>query len=192
MCASRFLKSATRKDQYPKSPLPKISFAGRSNVGKSSLLNCLVGRKNLARTSSTPGRTQVINFFNIEDEFIFVDLPGYGYAKVPERIRAQWAPMIEELLAGDEQLELAVVIVDSRHQPSRLDLWMVEWLAQHQIPTQVVATKIDKVSKSKRSKALTVIKETLGVDSVLSFSAVTGEGKKQLWKVIQSVRCSKR
>ena len=188
MCASRFLKSATRKDQYPKSPLPKVSFAGRSNVGKSSLLNCLVGRKNLARTSSTPGRTQVINFFNIEDEFIFVDLPGYGYAKVPERIRVHWAPMIEELLVEDEQLKLAVVIVDGRHPPSRLDRWMVDWLAQHQVPIQVVATKIDKVSKNKRSKALATIEEALEIDGVLFFSAQTGEGKKQLWRIIQSVR----
>ena len=111
MCASRFLKSATRKDQYPKSPLPKVSFAGRSNVGKSSLLNCLVGRRNLARISSTPGRTQVINFFNIDDEFIFVDLPGYGYAKVPEQLRAHWRQVMQQYCQQRKSLRGVVLVM---------------------------------------------------------------------------------
>lgn len=188
MCASRFLRSAARKDQYPESHLPRVSFVGRSNVGKSSLLNCLVGRKRLARTSSTPGRTQVINFFNVDDEWIFVDLPGYGYAKVPERVRARWAPMIEEYLLEDQLLRLTVVIVDGRHQPSKLDQWMVEWLDQNEIQIQVVATKIDKVSKNNRPGALKLIRETLGVNDVILFSAVTGEGKKDIWRTIQNKR----
>jgi len=162
---------------------------GRSNVGKSSLLNCLVGRKELARTSSTPGRTQVINFFSIDDAWIFVDLPGYGFAKVPERVRSRWAPMIEEFLLGDERLRLAVVIVDSRHEPTILDQRMVHWLALKQIPAQVVATKIDKVSKNRRSSAITQIQEILGVEKVIPFSAVTREGKREIWRIIQDVCC---
>jgi GTP-binding protein len=148
----------------------------------------LIGRKKLARISSTPGRTQIINFFNIDEAWIFVDLPGYGYAKVPERVRARWAPMIEEFLVEGQLLRLAVVIVDSRHKPTRLDQWMVDWLDQNRIPAQVVATKIDKVSKNKRSRALAVIRETLGVDDVIPFSAVTGEGKKEIWRIIQNKR----
>lgn len=157
-------------------------------MGKSSLLNCLIGRKKLARISSTPGRTQTINFFEIDDTFIFVDLPGYGYAKVPEGVRARWAPMIEEFLAEDRLIKITVVIVDGRHRPSKLDVLMMGWLGQHRIPTQVVATKIDKVSKNKRPAALSEIGEVLGVDNVVPFSAVTGEGKKQLWRIIQNKR----
>lgn len=174
-----FVKSAAKKDQYPRSVLPRIAFVGRSNVGKSSLINCIVKRKSLAKTSSTPGRTQLINFFKVDETWLFVDLPGYGYAKVPQRIRAGWAAMIEECLLEDN-LKLVVLIVDARHQPTKLDRQMVEWMVDHGIPFLVAATKIDKVKKSMVSRNLSDLKSILEIESVLPFSAVTGQGKKIL------------
>ncbi len=133
--SAEFVTSATKPSQYPPVRLPEIAFAGRSNVGKSSLINCIVRRKSLAKTSSTPGRTQIINFFSIDDTWMFVDLPGYGYAKVPQRIRAGWAAMIEEFLL-EEGLKLVVLIVDARHQPTKLDRQVVEWMTLNHIPCQ--------------------------------------------------------
>lgn len=156
-------------------------------MGKSSLINCLVNRKRLARTSSTPGRTQVINFFNIDDRWVFVDLPGYGYAKAPRAVRERWAPMIEEFLAEDQRLALVVAIVDARHKPTPLDQMLVDWLQQLQALFQIaiVATKIDKISRGRRTEALQRIREILKVENVIPFSAVTGEGKQQLWSLIK-------
>lgn len=182
---AQFVKSATRKDEYPKSTLPGVAFLGRSNVGKSSVINSLVGRKNLARISSTPGRTQVINFFNVEDRWTFVDLPGYGYAKVPARVRAQWAPMIEEFLREYETLALVVAVVDSRHAPTELDRQMKQWLEFYRIPFQVVANKVDKLSSNQRRQALRQIGKSLEVPSVIPFSASSGEGRQELWTLIR-------
>lgn len=183
-----FVKSAAKKDQYPRSVLPRIAFVGRSNVGKSSLINCIVKRKGLAKTSSTPGRTQIINFFNVDDTWLFVDLPGYGYAKVPQRIRDTWAEMIEEFLLEDE-LKLVVLIVDARHEPTKLDCQMAEWMVHNQIPFQVVATKVDKVKKSKIAGNLSDLTGALKVESVLPFSAETGQGRKLLIQKFKEI-CS--
>jgi GTP-binding protein len=184
---ANFLKSATQRSEYPEIGLPQIAFVGRSNVGKSSLINSLVGRKNLARTSSTPGRTQIINFFEVDGTWVLVDLPGYGFAKVPKDIRDRWGPMIEEFLVGDDRLRLVVVILDSRHEPTKLDRNMIEWLSHFGVPFQLIATKFDKVAKSQRTRSLRRIRESLESEDVLPFSAVTGEGKKDLWKIINGI-----
>lgn len=187
MRSATFLKSATQRSEYPEIDLPQIAFVGRSNVGKSSLINCLVGRKKLARTSSNPGRTQIINFFMVDEGWVLVDLPGYGFAKVPQRVRNRWGPMIEEFLIGNDRLKLVVLIVDSRHEPTKLDQNMVEWLSHFGVPFQLVATKYDKVAKSRRVRSLRQIRESLGSEDILPFSATTGEGKKDLWKIINGI-----
>lgn len=181
-----FLKSATQKGEYPKLKLPKVAFSGRSNVGKSSLINSLVGKKGLARTSSSPGRTQVINFFNVEDRWIFVDLPGYGFAKAPKSIRVRWGDMVEEFLREDENLKLTVMMVDARREPTDLDLVMQEWLEQFSVPYQVVATKVDKLSSNKLQKSLNQIESVFNC-SVLPYSAATGMGKKELWRILERI-----
>jgi GTP-binding protein len=182
----QFIKSATHKDDYPKLQLPRIAFAGRSNVGKSSLINSLLGRKGVARTSSTPGRTQLINFFNVDDRWVFVDLPGYGFAKVPEKIRDRWGPMIEEFLGEEEKLKLTVMIVDARREPTELDLVMKQWLDEFEVPYQIVATKADKLSANRLRGSLNRIEEGFS-SSVVPYSAATGTGKKELWRVIERI-----
>ena len=169
-----FIKSAVAPEQYPRHILPEIAFIGRSNVGKSSLLNTLVNKKNLARISNTPGRTQLINFFNIENKLCFVDLPGYGYAKVPEHVKKQWQPMIESYLLQSKYLKSVVLIVDARHTPTRHDILMREWLQAYRIPVIIVATKIDKIPKTKQPRHIKIIRETLKVQSpehIFPFSA---------------------
>lgn len=182
-----FLRTATRKQDYPRVALPRIAFAGRSNVGKSSLINSLVGRKGLARTSSQPGRTQALNFFNIDNRWLFVDLPGYGFARVPQRIRDRWGPMIEEFLQSDELLRLGVVVIDARHEPSELDVVMVEYLRRFGVRLQVVATKVDKLSSNRRRQALELARRKLSETSIIPYSSATGEGKRQLWRIIREV-----
>jgi GTP-binding protein len=182
-----FIKSAVKPEQYPHHNLPEIAFIGRSNVGKSSLLNTLVNKKNLARISNTPGRTQLINFFNVDDKLCFVDLPGYGYAKVPQAIKEQWQPMIESYLSQSEYLQSVILIVDSRHPPTKHDLMMRDWLLAYQIPKIIVATKIDKIPKSKRQRQIKVVRNTLNLEpaeQVFPFSALTKEGFKPIWKAI--------
>ncbi len=182
-----FIKSAVKPDQFPRHILPEIAFIGRSNVGKSSLLNTLVHRKNLARISNTPGRTQLINFFLVDQNLCFVDLPGYGYAKVPEHVKKQWKPMIESYLMRSEHLKSAVLIVDSRHKPTKHDVMMREWLRAYDIPTIIVATKIDKIPKTKQPKQIKLISETLNIqptEPLLPFSALTGKGLKLVWQAI--------
>lgn len=183
----QFIKSATHKAHYPQHDLPEIAFIGRSNVGKSSLLNTLVNHKNLARISNTPGRTQVINFFNVENLLCFVDLPGYGYAKVPQAIRDQWQPMIETYLTQRENLRRVVLILDARHRPSQLDSMMYDWLMSYQIPMLIVATKIDKLPKTKIPAQSRLIREALNIPSaetIYPFSALTKEGFQTIWKAI--------
>ncbi len=180
-----FLKSATRKDEYPKLPLPKVGFVGGSNVGKSSLINSLVGRKGLARISATPGRTRAINFFRVDHRWIFADLPGYGFAKVSKRIRAGWGPMVEEFLKEDEALKLAVLIVDVRRLPSEMDRVMSKWLEYYSIGCQVVATKADKLSMNQCQRSIQQAKKSLQVSQIVPYSATTGLGRNQLWKIIR-------
>ena len=181
-----FLKSATHKGDYPKLKLPKIAFSGRSNVGKSSLINNLVGSKGLAWTSATPGRTQVINFFNVNDRWIFADLPGYGFAKVPANIQVRWGLMIEEFLREDENLKLTVMIVDARHEPTELDQVMKQWLDEFSIPHQLVATKVDKLSSNQLEKSLDRIKKVFNC-GVIPYSSATGMGKKDLWRILERI-----
>jgi len=179
--------SAVSSKQYPEDALPEIALAGRSNVGKSSFINKLLNRKNLARTSSKPGKTQTLNFFKINDQLYFVDVPGYGFAKVSKSEKEKWGRMIEEYFTGREELKAVVQIVDLRHPPTRDDIAMYEFLKHHQIPAIIVATKADKISKNQWQKHLKVTKETLGLekeDSLILFSSETGLGKDEAWKEI--------
>jgi len=171
------MKSTTRPDDFPRDQRPEIAFCGRSNVGKSSLLNTLTNVRGLARTSSTPGRTQTINFFVINESMYFVDLPGYGYAKVSKRIRESWGPMIEDYLRNREQLNLAFMIVDSRMAPTDSDVMMKQWLDRCRIPTTVVLTKTDKISNNQLHQALRQGTQILDTKEIIAFSAVTGAGK---------------
>jgi len=175
--SARFSKSATRPDDFPRDQRPEIAFCGRSNVGKSSLLNALTNVRGLARTSSSPGRTQTINFFVINENMYFVDLPGYGYAKVSKRVRESWGPMIEDYLRNREQLNLAFMIVDSRMAPTDSDVMMKQWLDRCRIPTTVVLTKTDKISNNQLHQALRQGTQTLDTKEIIAFSAVTGAGK---------------
>ena len=183
-----FIKSAFKREDYPPDALPEVAFAGKSNVGKSSLMNTLVNRKGLARTSSTPGRTQCLNFFFINQKLYFVDFPGYGFAKVPVEIKKQWKPMVETYLKSRKNLKLVVVILDCRREPSQDDSDLVEWLRFYEIPALVVLTKIDKISFGQRNQQKFLVKKMLKVedDHIVFFSAVTGEGKDDLWKKIRS------
>ena len=157
---------------------------GRSNVGKSSLINSLLGVKGLARTSSTPGRTQLINFFLINEAFYFVDLPGYGYARVPTEIKQEWGPMIEKYLATRKNLVLSIIIADSRHNPSKLDLMMKEWLEARQQPFIIVATKADKLSSNQLTKQMKQMDAQLGKGKVIPYSAITRRGAERIWRDI--------
>jgi len=182
----QFIQSATAKEGYPKQQLPKVVFSGRSNVGKSSLINSLVGRKGLARVSNTPGRTRVINFFNVEDRWMFVDLPGYGYAKVSQETRRQWKPMIEEFLSEGENLRLAIMVVDCRREPSDLDNMMQSQFEHLDIPYQIVATKSDKLSRAQLNRSLEGL-EKVFKSNVIPYSAATGMGKKELWHILERI-----
>lgn len=165
---------------------PEIAFLGRSNVGKSSLMNSLLQVTGLARTSSTPGRTQSLNFFLINESFYFVDLPGYGYAKVSKDKRQEWGRLIEKYLAERQQLVLSILIVDARHEPSPLDLQMKSWLQHFELPYLVVSTKADKLSMNEKRKSLQLAKKVLGTESIVQYSSVTRKGAKDIWNVIGS------
>lgn len=182
-----FLKSALKPEDLPRDGRPEIAFIGRSNVGKSSLLNTLLNRKGLAKTSSTPGKTQTLNYFDINGACYFVDLPGYGFAKVPMALKEQWNHYMTLYLQEREPLKLVCMLVDARHKPSALDLDMLSLLDEAAAPTLVVATKIDKLKQSERQANLTLIRETLQLDEeafILPFSSVTREGLAPLWEVI--------
>jgi GTP-binding protein len=184
-----FITSATKPPQYPEGDLPEIAFSGRSNVGKSSLINALVNRKNLVRTSSTPGRTQLINFFDVNGTFTLVDLPGYGFAKVPLEVKKQWGPMIEKYLSMRTTLRGVVLIIDIRRIPKEEDLQLLNWLRTFSIPPILVVTKCDKVSKNERERQLNLIAKELGVEkSALNpFSALSREGLENIWTQIETV-----
>jgi len=183
-----FIKSATRPGNYPPNQLPEIAFAGRSNVGKSSLINVLVNRKSLVRTSSTPGRTQLINFFNINDQFSLVDLPGYGYAKVPLAVKKAWGPMIRTYLEVRESLHGVIFIFDIRRVPREEDIRLLDWLEEFGVPTILVITKIDKINRSQREKQIMPILEETGLprDAFTLFSATTREGSEEIWERIEA------
>lgn len=184
--SATFIKSATSPEHYPRDGRPEIAFMGRSNVGKSSLINSLLGTRGLARTSSTPGRTQLINFFLINDAFYFVDLPGYGYARVPRDVKKHWGPMVEKYLATRSGLVLSIVITDSRREPTELDLLMKEWLEARGKPFIIVATKADKLSSNQLRANFSRASAVLGSSELVAYSAVTRSGAARLWKEITS------
>ncbi|MBJ9992189.1 ribosome biogenesis GTP-binding protein YihA/YsxC [Paenibacillus favisporus] len=186
---AEFIISAVGPDQYPVDALPEIALAGRSNVGKSSLINRLINRKNLARTSSTPGKTQHMNYYRINEALYFVDFPGYGYAKVSKTQRAAWGKMIEKYMLERQTLKLVLMVVDLRHPPTKDDVMMYDWLQHYDIPICVVATKADKIPKSRWQKHVKQMKESLLLrshDLFVMFSSELGVGKEELWAVIQS------
>ena len=188
--SATFLFSTTQPAHYPVDGRAEFAFVGRSNVGKSTLMNTLLKRNGLAKTSSTPGKTQTINFFDINESFYFVDLPGYGYAKVPINIKRKWGRTMNAYLRDREPLRLVVQLIDARHKPTELDLEMLELLDAVEVPTLLVATKTDKLKKSQRKKHLDRIRDTLELDEealLVPFSAVSGEGRRELWGVIEDL-----
>src|SRR5215203_3160022 len=183
---AEFIKSAFQETDWPRDFKPEIAFLGRSNVGKSSLINSLLAVRGLARTSSTPGRTQSLNFFDINNKFRFVDFPGFGYAKVPREIKSSWGEMATSYLAKRRQLVLSIHIVDSRHEPTKQDLQLHEWLAASDKPRLVVATKSDKLSNNELKTNLGHIARVLDDDSVMAYSAKSGRGRDEIWRAIKS------
>jgi GTP-binding protein len=185
--SAEFVTSATKPSQYPPAGLPEVAFAGRSNVGKSSLINVLVNRKRLVKTSATPGRTQLVNFFDINDYISFVDLPGYGYARVPAAVKKKWGPMIETYLSGRETLKGVVVILDIRRTPGEEEQNLIDWLAHYSIACILVLTKVDKLSKTKQGNQRTAIARALDLDSddLIMFSAKTRKGREDVWRAIE-------
>jgi GTP-binding protein len=179
--SARFDRSVFRAEDEPKDPGPDILFLGRSNVGKSSLINRLLGTRGLARTSSTPGRTQSVNFYRINEALWFVDLPGYGYAKVPAAVRQTWEAMIEGVLQRRrERIASGVLLVDARHVPTQLDRTMREWLREYGLDPVIAVTKVDKLSGNGREAARRAAAEALGGEPILA-SAVTGQGIREIW-----------
>ena len=175
--------------KLPEHVLPEAAFSGKSNVGKSSLINALLNRKALARTSSKPGKTQTINFYNVNQELYFVDLPGYGYAKVSQEIKAKWGQMIERYLRTSRQLKLVFLLVDIRHEPSANDKQMAAWIRDNGFNPAVIATKADKLSKSQVNRQLKVIRSALDLEEgtpVIAFSAETKQGRDEIWELLEA------
>lgn len=186
---AEYIASAVYPEQYPEEKLPEIAMLGRSNVGKSSLINSLSNRKNLARTSSQPGKTRLINFYKMDRSWYLVDLPGYGYAKVSQSSRDDWKKMIEKYLANAPENKFCFQLVDIRHEPSVLDKQMNSWLEEKGFPYIVIATKLDKISRGAREKQLSLISKTLGVERerIFPFSAQTKEGKEAILSLIGEI-----
>ena len=179
--------SAVQEAQYPDTGLSEVALSGRSNVGKSSFINSMIGRKNMARTSQQPGKTQTLNFFNIDDQLIFVDVPGYGYAKVSKSQREKFGKMIEEYLTKRESLKLVIQLVDLRHNPTEDDVLMYNYLKHFDIPTLVICTKEDKIAKGKSQKHIKNIKEKLDLDpddTIISYSSIQNTKQQQIWDLI--------
>jgi GTP-binding protein len=187
--SSQFITSAVQPSQYPETSIPEIAFAGRSNVGKSSLINTLLNRRRLVRTSGRPGRTQLINFFSINQAFNFVDLPGYGYARVPQAVKKTWGPMIERYLSERTALKGVVVILDIRRQPDEKDRQLIEWLAHLQRPQIIVLTKADKYKRGRQMQRRQAIAGQLDESphNLLLFSAKSRLGKDALWDAIEGL-----
>lgn len=179
--------SAVSKKQYPNTDLPEIAFAGRSNVGKSSLINKLLNRKKLARVSAQPGKTATINFYDIDKKLIFVDLPGYGFAKVSKQEKEKWGRMIEEYLNEREQLIQVILLVDMRHKPTNDDIMMFNWIVESGFEPIIIATKKDKVKPSQREDALKLIKDTFNIDYIIPFSSEKGDGVDEVWSLFKQM-----
>ena len=174
--------------RLPENTLPEIAFAGKSNVGKSSLINALLCRKSLARTSSQPGKTQTINFYNVNDVLYLVDLPGYGYAKVAQEIREKWGKLIERYLHGSKQLKAVILLIDIRHEPSENDRRMYELIVWNGYDPIIIATKLDKIKRSQIQKQLKILRTGLNVKQgtrILPFSALTKQGREEIWAVME-------
>ncbi|GAA6112500.1 MAG: ribosome biogenesis GTP-binding protein YihA/YsxC [Apilactobacillus sp.] len=181
--------SAVEPKQYPTNGYPEIALVGRSNVGKSSLTNVLINRNGYARTSNKPGKTQTLNFYNIDEKLFFVDIPGYGYAKISKAQRAKWGQMIETYLTTRKQLRGVVLLIDGRREPSQDDIQMYEFLKYYEIPTLLLATKMDKTPKSKWNKEISVLNKTVDLaegDEIQLFSALSKYGKEEVWNWIES------
>ncbi|GJL79709.1 MAG: putative GTP-binding protein EngB [Nitrospinaceae bacterium] len=188
--SAEFLTGAVSPRQYPRASLPEFAFAGRSNVGKSSLLRSLLNRKKLVRTSSTPGKTQHINFFKVNEDLIFTDLPGYGFAKVPASVQKKWKKMIEQYLLKRESLTALIFIVDLRRDPTPLDLELKEWLEASEISYILVATKSDKLSAAEKKKQIQKIKSAYveeGSGDLIVYSSKSNLGRKELWNHIMKL-----
>src|SRR6266481_3440508 len=183
--SAEFIKSAFEETDWPGDRKPEIAFLGRSNVGKSSFINSLLGVRGLARTSSTPGRTQSVNFFLINGKFRFVDLPGYGYARAPRDVKAKWSAAATDYLAKRDQLVLSIHIVDSRHEPTKQDLQLHEWLVHYHKPHLIVATKSDKLSKNELSRNVKRAAHAFKSDNLFIYSATKREGRDRLWSAIE-------
>jgi GTP-binding protein len=184
--SAEFLKSAFQESDWPHEARPEIAFMGRSNVGKSSVINSLLNTRGLARTSNTPGRTQSLNFFDINNSFRFVDLPGFGYARVPKSLRAGWGEMVTTYLAKRQQLVLSIQLVDSRHEPTTLDLQLHDWLEHSAKPRLIVATKSDKLSNNDLKTSLERARRVFKAANVIAFSAKSGHGRTELWHTIEN------
>ena len=185
---AEFVTSAVKNDQLPTDNKVEFMFCGRSNVGKSSFINMLCNRKSLARTSASPGKTQTINFYNINKELYFVDLPGYGYAKVSQEIRAKWGKMIEKYLHTSDKLKVVFLLIDIRHAPGENDVTMYDWIIANGYKPVIIATKLDKLKRSQVAKNLKIIKEKLNVEKdtvIIPFSAVSKQGREEIWDFIQ-------
>ncbi|HLU23154.1 MAG TPA: ribosome biogenesis GTP-binding protein YihA/YsxC [Bacillaceae bacterium] len=181
--------SAVKPEQYPEEGLPEFALAGRSNVGKSSFINKMINRKSMARTSSKPGKTQTLNFYKIEEALYFVDVPGYGFARVSKREREAWGQMIETYITSREQLNGVLLIIDLRHPPTKDDVMMYDFLKHYEIPCLVIATKADKIPRGKWDKHKKVVKDTLDLvkgDEIIVFSSETGEGKDKVWGILNN------
>lgn len=175
--------------KIPENTLPEIAFAGKSNVGKSSLINALLNRKSLARTSAKPGKTQTINFYNINEAMYLVDLPGYGYAKVSEQEKVQWGKLIERYLNGSKQLKAVFLLIDIRHDPSVNDKMMYEWIIAQGFEPIIIATKLDKLKRSQIQKHVKMVKEGLNLlpgTKVIPFSSETKQGRDELWEFVET------
>nr|WP_254908684.1 ribosome biogenesis GTP-binding protein YihA/YsxC [Clostridium tyrobutyricum] len=187
---AEFIISAVKKNQYPNDNFKEIAFVGRSNVGKSSLINTIVNRRKLVKVSSSPGKTRLVNFFMINNEFYFVDLPGYGYAKVSKSEKDKWSKIIETYLVGRHQLKAIVLLVDSRHKPTNDDIMMYKWIEYYKYKILIVATKIDKISKNQLNKNLNIIKNSFGLKpdyKILTFSSLKKQGKEELLNEIEHI-----
>ncbi|MDO4555908.1 MAG: ribosome biogenesis GTP-binding protein YihA/YsxC [Lachnospiraceae bacterium] len=175
--------------KLPENKLPEVAFAGKSNVGKSSLINGLMNRKAYARTSAQPGKTQTINYYKINEEIYFVDLPGYGYAKVSKTISEKWGKLIEDYLHQSKQLRLVFLLVDIRHAPSENDKLMYDWIVSHGYNPTIIATKLDKLKRSQVPKHLKILKETLGVTEgtpIIPYSSITKQGREEIWTLLET------
>ncbi len=185
--SANFLTGAVSSKQYPRDNCPEFAFAGRSNVGKSSLINSLLNRKKLVKTSSTPGKTQMLNFFKINDQLIFVDLPGYGFAKVPFAVKNRWKNMIEEYLLTRKTLVCVVLIIDMRRTPTELDIELKNWMDVSGIDHIVVATKLDKISQNERAGRLRLLRDAFAdgaTDTIIAYSSKNHAGRAELWRAL--------